>query len=95
MLADYKDAVKEGNGQQLHTIHKQLLNHFKSDPGFNTYAIEMFINIVQNDILLSQGEAHHCVWATTANWKGGKGQNIETGKSQQRLEEANQRYGSN
>lgn len=77
LIADFKDAVKEGNGQQLHQLHKQLLHHFKTDNGFNTYAIEMFVNIIQNEVLLSESEAHQCMWAATANWKGGKGTNIE------------------
>ena len=46
ILHDIKDAVHEGNGERLATLHKQLLLHFKSVPGFNTYAIEMLINIV-------------------------------------------------
>ena len=46
-------------------------------PGFNAYAIEMFINMVQNKVLLSETESHQCAWAATANWKGGPGKNIE------------------
>lgn len=77
ILADFKDAVSSGNGEYLATLHKQLLVHFFSVPGFNTYAIEMLISIVQNEILLSQAEAHKNKWASTANWKGGPGKNIE------------------
>ena len=77
VYADLKDAVKEGNGKRLGTLHKQLLPLFKSMPGFNAYAIEMFINIVQNEVLLSEAESHQCTWAATANWKGGPGKNIE------------------
>jgi hypothetical protein len=77
IMADIKDAVKEGNGLRLHQIHKQLLYHFKSDSGYNASAIEMFINIIQNEVLLSKQEAHQCIWSATANWPGGKGRNIE------------------
>ena len=77
MIPDIKDAVKEGNGLRLHQIHKQLLCHFKSDSGYNAFVIEMFINIIQNEILLSNQEAHQCMWSATANWAGGKGKNIE------------------
>ena len=77
LMADIKDAVKEGNGLRLHQIHKQLLHHFKSDSGYNAFAIEMFINIIQNEVLLSNEEAHQCIWSATANWSGGKGRNIE------------------
>ena len=37
----------------------------------------MFISIIQNEVLLSEGEAYQCTWATTANWTGGKGKNLE------------------
>ena len=67
IMADIKDAVKEGNGLRLHQIHKQLLHHFKSDSGYNAFAIEMFMNIIQNEILLSNQEAHQCMWSETAN----------------------------
>lgn len=77
VYADLKDVVKEGNGRRLGTLHKQLLPLIKSMPGFNAYAIEIFINIVQNEVLLSEAESHQCTWAATANWKGGPGKNIE------------------
>ena len=77
ILHDIKDAVHEGNGERLATLHKQLLLHFKSVPGFNTYAIEMLINIVQNKLFLSPAQSHQCIWASTANWKGGAKRNIE------------------
>ena len=37
----------------------------------------MFIHIVQNEVFLSEAESHQCMWAATANWKGGPGKNIE------------------
>ena len=77
LFIDFKDAVKEGNGARLATLHKELLSHFKALPGFNNYAIEMLINIVQNDVFLSESEAHQCIWASTVNWTGGAGKNIE------------------
>ena len=40
ILLDIKDAVREGNGETLATLHKVLLPYFKSLPGFNAYAIE-------------------------------------------------------
>ena len=74
---DFKDAVKEGNGARLVTLHKELLSHLKALPGFNNYAIEMLISIVQNDVFLSEAEAHQCIWASTVNWKKGAVKNIE------------------
>ena len=73
ILLDFKDAVREGNGERLATLHKLLVPHFKSLPGFNAYAIEMMISVVQNDIFLSEAEVHQCMWASTASWKGGWG----------------------
>jgi hypothetical protein len=77
LLYLFKDAVKVGNGDILAILHKELLAHFKSDSGFNAYAIEMFTNIVQDNVLLSEAQSHTCKWASTANWKGGAGGNIE------------------
>ena len=77
LLADFKDAVATGNGEYLSVIRKQLLLHFFSTPGFNEFAIEMFLNILQYQVLLSEMEAYNCKWAATVNWKGGAGNNIE------------------
>ena len=77
VLADIKDAVAIGNGEYLSILRKQLLVHFFSNPGFNEFSIEMFINILQCNVLLSEAEAEHCKWAATVNWKGGAGKNIE------------------
>lgn len=74
---DFKDAVKEGNGERIATLHKTLLTHFKSLQGFNSYAIEMLISVIQNEVFLSEAEAHECIWASTANWKGSPSKNIE------------------
>ena len=77
LLADFKDVVSNGNGEHLLILRKQLLVHFFSTPGFNEFAIEMFINILQCEVLLSKAEANRCKWAATVNWKGGSGKNIE------------------
>ena len=77
LLADFKDAVATGNGHYLSILRKQMLVHFFSTPGFNEYAIEMLINIMQCQILLSEAQAHHCKWAATVNWNGGFRKNIE------------------
>ena len=63
LLADIKDAVATGNGEYLTIIRKQLLIHFFATPGFNEFAIEMLINILQCRVLLSEAEAHQCKWA--------------------------------
>ena len=40
-------------------------------------AIEMLINILQCEVLLSKAEAHRYKWAATVSWRGGAGHNIE------------------
>ena len=77
VLADFKDAVSTGNGEYISILRKQLLTHFFATPGFNEYAIEMLINILQCEVLLSKAEAHRGKWAATVNWRGGAGHNIE------------------
>ena len=77
LLADIKDAVATGNGQHLSNLRKQLLVHFFVTGGFNEFAIEMLVNILQTQVLLSEAEAYNCQWAVTVNWKGGVGHNIE------------------
>lgn len=77
VLLDCKDAVASGNGEQLALIQKQILFYFSSVSGYNSYAIEMLISIIQNEVLLSPAEAHHCKGAALANWKGGRNKNIE------------------
>lgn len=77
LLLDFKDAVATGNGQHLSLIRKQLLIHFFSTAGFNEFSIEMLINILQSEVLLSEAEAFNCKWAAIVNWNGGAGKNIE------------------
>ena len=77
LLADFKDAVKSGNGDYLAVLRKQLLVHFFSTPGYNEFAIEMLTNILQCQVLLTEQEAHQCKWAATVNWNGGSHKNIE------------------
>ncbi|XP_028411476.1 uncharacterized protein LOC114534127 [Dendronephthya gigantea] len=77
VLLDCKDAVASGNGEHLALVQKQMLFYFSSVSGYNSYAIEMLVNTIQNAVLLSPAEAHLCKWAALANWKGGKNKNIE------------------
>ena len=77
VLLDCKDAVASGNGERLALIQKQMLFYFSSVSGYNSYAIEMLISVIQHEVLLSPAEAHHCKSAALANWKGGRDKNIE------------------
>ena len=71
ILVDLKRAVRIGDGDRLASLHKVLLKHFKSDGGYNSYAIEMFISILQNEVFLTEAQAHQTRWASTANLRGG------------------------
>ena len=71
ILVDLKRAVRIGDGDRLASLHKVLLKHFKSDAGHNSYAIEMFISILQNEVFLTEAQAHQTRWASTANLRGG------------------------
>ena len=76
LLADFKDAVKSGNGDYLVVLRKQVLVHFTT-PGYNEFAIEMLTNILQCQVHLTEQEAYQCKWATTVNGNGGSHKNIE------------------
>ena len=77
LLLDCKHAVASGNGEHLALVQKQMLYHFSSVSGYNSYAIEMLISTIQNEVLLSPAETHKCKWAALVNWKGGDNKNIE------------------
>ena len=62
VLLDCKNAVASGNGEHLALVQKQMLYHFSSVSGYNSYAIEMLISTIQNEVLLSAAEAHQCKW---------------------------------
>ncbi len=76
-LEDYRDAVREGDGKRMAQLHKDFLLYFKTDPAYNAYGLEMMVNVAQNEILLSEREAHRAIWNQTVNWKGGAGKNME------------------
>ena len=77
VLLDCKDAVASGNGEHLTLFQKQKLFYFSSVSGYNLYAIEMLVSIIQNKVLLSPAEAHQYKWTALANWNGGRDKNIE------------------
>ena len=62
LLAGIKDAVATRNGEYLSALRKQLLMPFFSISGFNEFAIEMLINILQTKVLLSEAESQRCKW---------------------------------
>ena len=98
IITDVNDAVLTGNGEYLATLHKQLLVNFFSTPGFNAYAIEMLVNIIQNEVLFSEAEAQQCKLGAVVNWHGGCDRNMEIDLFQEirnkRYERAHSIYGS-
>jgi hypothetical protein len=77
ILEDFKHAVRMGDGDRLASLRKVLLKHFKSDAGYNIYAIEMFISILQNTVFLTEAQAHQTRWASLATLRGGLDHNME------------------
>ena len=78
-------SVKFGDGDRLAILRKVLLKHFKSHSGHNTYAIEMLISILQDEVFLTKRQAHQTRWASIVNWKGGATKNIEINLLQENL----------
>ena len=62
MLVNLKRTVRIGYGGRLASLHKVLLKHFKSDADHNSYAIEMWISILQNEDL-TEAQARQTRWA--------------------------------
>ena len=46
-------------------MHKDFLFYFKTGRSFNVYTIKMMVNIVQNEVLFSEQEAHRAFWGQT------------------------------
>ena len=69
--------MRIGDGDRLISLRKVLLKHFKSDAGYNIYAIEMFISILQDTVFLTEAQAHQTRWASLATLKGGLDHNME------------------
>ena len=65
VLEDYIDAVKEGDG--LAQVHNDFMLYFRTDSSYNAFAIEMLVNVAQNEIL-SEWEVYQCIWSLTVNW---------------------------
>ena len=77
LLGSPRESVKSGDCDQLAILRTVLLKLFKSHSRHNAYAIEMLISILQDEVFLTQRQAHQTSWASIANWKGGARNNIE------------------
>ena len=69
LLSDFWDSIATGKGKHLSVIRKQLFVNFFATPGFNEFAIEMLINTLQNQVLLSEAEVYYCQWAVHKDYK--------------------------
>ena len=62
ILEDVKNAVSLGDSDRLASLRKLLLKHFESDSAYKTYAIKMFISIIQDAIFLAEAQTHQTRW---------------------------------
>ena len=77
ILTNFKNAVSEGSSQRLATLHKLLVPHLKSLPGFNIDAIEMMmISVIQNEVFSGRNSSVY-VGLYCKLEGGGAGKNIE------------------
>ena len=75
LLANFLDAVKEGDGERLMRLYKVALLIYKAY-GHTQYAYSTFLLTVQLNATLSPRLAHNLKWNRFWNGKGGKGRNI-------------------
>lgn len=75
LIFDFKDAVREGDGDQLLLIWKYMLLLFKAT-GRKNYAIEAFTLLSQYHITLPRNLAEQLKWSRFINVHGLPGHNI-------------------
>ena len=77
LLRNFRDAIKEGNGDRIIKCIKMFLLHFRQDgSGSTKYALEALYHLFQVQALLSPREAERLKWNRTANNQGGDGNNV-------------------
>ena len=72
----FKDAIKEGNGDEVLRCWKYFLPVFKAS-GRTNYAIETFLTLYRLQYTLSPRLAHQLTWSRFVNTHGRRGHNIE------------------
>jgi len=75
ILMDFRDAVKEGDGDRLFDIYKVALLLYKTH-GHYKYAYAILLHLVKCISLLPKQQALSCKWNRFYNGSGGKGTNI-------------------
>lgn len=77
LLRNFKDAIKEGDGDRIIKCIKMFLLHFKEDgSGSTKYSLEALYLLFQVNALLSPREAERLKWNRTVNNQGGEGNNV-------------------
>lgn len=77
LLRNFRDAIKEGDGNRIINCIKMFLLHFKQDgSGSTKYALEALYHLFQVLALLSPREAERLKWNRTVNNQGGYGNNV-------------------
>ena len=72
----FKDAIKEGNGEEVLRCWKYFVPIFKAS-GRTNYSIEAFLTLYQCHYTLSPRLSHQLIWIRFINTHGQPGHNIE------------------
>ena len=75
LLMEFKDAIREGDGNRVMAVWKYLFLLFKSS-GRTNYSIEAFILLSQQQFLLPPMLAEQQKWSRFVNCHGTPGKNI-------------------
>ena len=75
LIMDFKDAVREGDGNRIMSLWKYLLLLFKAS-GRKNYAIEALTLLSQYSIILPPNLAEQLKWSRFVNMHGRPGHNI-------------------
>lgn len=75
VIAEFNDAVHEGDGERMMVIWKLLLLYFRAS-GHKNYALESVNLVAQSLALLSERDAFRLKWCRFVNKRGQKGTNI-------------------
>lgn len=77
LLRNFRDAIKEGDGDRIINCIKMFLLHFKQDgSGSTKYALEALYHLFQVLAILSPRETERLKWNRTVNNQGGDGNNV-------------------
>lgn len=72
---EFRDGIKEGDGQRICRCNRYMLPTFHSS-GRKNYAIETLNFLLQHDYILSERQAAELIWSRFVNVHGNPGKNI-------------------